>query len=96
MMQAFAKELAPHNINVNAIVPGIIWTDMWAEGDEKLSQIFDVKKGEAFDKFTRELVLLPRAGKPEYIAPVTSFLASEDADYVTAATIPVGGGSMIY
>jgi meso-butanediol dehydrogenase/(S,S)-butanediol dehydrogenase/diacetyl reductase len=96
MTQAFAKELAPYNINVNAIVPGIIWTDMWAEGDEKLSKIFGMRRGEAFKKFTDEVVLLPRAGKPEYIAPVASFLVSEDSDYITAATIPVGGGSVIF
>jgi meso-butanediol dehydrogenase/(S,S)-butanediol dehydrogenase/diacetyl reductase len=72
MTQAFAKELAPYNINVNTIVPGIFWTDMWAEGDEKLSKIFGLRKGEAFKKFTKEVVLLPREGKPEYIAPVSS------------------------
>jgi len=95
MTQAFAKELAPYNVNVNTICPGIISTDMWHEADEKLSKIFNIEKGKAFEKFTKELVLLPRPGKPEYIAPVVSFLASEDADYITAATIPVGGGSMI-
>ncbi len=96
MTQAFAKELAPYGINVNCVTPGIIWTDMWKEADEKLSQVFGMKRGEAFEKFTKDLVLLPKPGKPEYIAPVVSFLASEDADYITAATIPVGGGSMIF
>ena len=96
MTQAFAKELAPYGINVNCVTPGIIWTDMWQEADEKLSSVFGMKRGEAFDKFTKDLVLLPKPGRPEYIAPVVSFLASEDSDYVTAATIPVGGGSMIF
>jgi NAD(P)-dependent dehydrogenase (short-subunit alcohol dehydrogenase family) len=96
MTQAFAKELAPYNVNVNAIVPGIIWTDMWAEGDEKLSKIFGMRRGGAFKMFTDDVVLLPRAGKPEYIAPVASFLVSEDSDYITAATIPVGGRSVIF
>jgi meso-butanediol dehydrogenase/(S,S)-butanediol dehydrogenase/diacetyl reductase len=96
MTQAFAKELAPYGINVNCVTPGIIWTDMWKEADEKLSKVFGIKPGKAFEKFTKDLVLLPKPGKPEYIAPVVAFLASEDADYITAATIPVGGGSMIF
>ncbi|MBW2057525.1 MAG: SDR family NAD(P)-dependent oxidoreductase [Deltaproteobacteria bacterium] len=96
LTQAFAKELAPYGINVNCVTPGIIWTDMWKEADEKLSSVFGMKRGEAFEKFTKDLVLLPKPGRPEYIAPVVSFLASEDADYITAATIPVGGGSMIF
>ncbi len=95
LTQAFAKELAPYNVNVNTIAPGIIWTPMWKESDEKLSRIFRIEKGKAFETFTKQLVKLPRTGKPEYIAPVASFLASEDSDYITAATIPVGGGSII-
>lgn len=95
LMQAFAKELAPFGINVNCVCPGIIWTDMWEEADKKLARIFDLKEGEAFKKFTDELVLLPKPGKPEYIAPVVAFLASAGADYITAQTILVGGGSMI-
>ena len=95
MMQAFAKELAPYEINVNCVCPGIIWTEMWEEADKKLARIFDLKEGEAFKKFTEELVLLPKPGKPAYIAPVVAFLASEDADYITGQTILVGGGSMI-
>jgi len=63
---------------------------------ELAPSVFGMKRGEAFEKFTKDLVLLPKPGRPEYIAPVVSFLASEDADYITAATIPVGGGSMIF
>lgn len=95
LTQAFAKELAPYNVNVNTIAPGIIWTPMWKESDKKLSRIFGIEEGKAFETFTKQLVKLPKPGKPEYIAPVVSFLASEDSDYITGATIPVGGGSII-
>ena len=96
MTQSFAKALAEYNITVNCVNPGIIWTEMWESADEKLSKVFGMKRGEAFKKFSDDVVLLPKIGKPEYVAPVVSFLASEDADYITAATIPVGGGSMIF
>ncbi|UCF92625.1 MAG: SDR family NAD(P)-dependent oxidoreductase [Desulfobacterales bacterium] len=92
MTQAFAKELGPHGITVNCIAPGIIWTDMWKEADEKLSNIFGMRRGEAFEKFTQENVMLPESGKPEHIAPVVSFLASEGGGYITASTVSVGGG----
>jgi meso-butanediol dehydrogenase/(S,S)-butanediol dehydrogenase/diacetyl reductase len=92
MTQAFAKALGPYGITVNCVCPGVIWTDMWIEADEKLSRVFGMKRGEAFQKFTKDHVLLPKAGDPEDIAPVVAFLASDGAGYITAATIPVGGG----
>jgi meso-butanediol dehydrogenase/(S,S)-butanediol dehydrogenase/diacetyl reductase len=96
MTQAFAYELGPHGITVNCIAPGVIWTDMWKEADAKLSTVFGMQPGEAFDKFTKENVMLPESGKPEHIAPVVSFLASEGGGYVTAATVAVGGGIPIF
>lgn len=95
LTQAFAKELAPNFVTVNCVCPGFIWTDMWEETDGKLASALGLKKGEVFDRFTREEVLIPKRGLPEYIAPVVAFLASDDAHYITGQTIPVGGGATI-
>lgn len=75
-----AKELAPHNIRVNAIAPGLTDTGM-AEQME--------------DKAWKEMVGktdLNRLGKPEEIANMILFLASDQASFITGQTIRVDGG----
>jgi 3-oxoacyl-[acyl-carrier protein] reductase len=75
-----AKELASRNITVNAIAPGFIETDMTAVLSDK----------------AREAMLgqipLARPGKPEDVAAVAAFLASDSADYITGQVIHVSGG----
>jgi 3-oxoacyl-[acyl-carrier protein] reductase len=78
-----AKELASRGITVNAIAPGYIETDMTASLPE------DVKK------VMLSQIPLGRAGKPEDIASVTAFLASEKASYITGQVIHVSGGMYI-
>lgn len=82
LTEALAQELTPMGINVNAIGPGIIKTKM-TEGilsDEKATQNFlaRIPKG--------------RFGKPEDVAYLAVFLASDEADYMTGATIFIDGG----
>lgn len=81
--KSLAKELAPRNINVNAIAPGYIETDMTDALPE------DVKESIA------GVIALKRLGKPEDVANVVSFLASDKADYITGQTINVCGGMVI-
>ncbi len=78
--KALAKELAPFNIRVNAIAPGVIETDIVHSLSEK------VKKG------FLEQIPLKRFGCPEDVANTVKFLASPDADYITGAVISVTGG----
>ena len=75
-----AKELASRNITVNAVAPGYISTDM----TEKLND----KQKEAIIN----LIPLKRIGAPEDVAKVVSFLASDQADYLTGQVISVDGG----
>jgi 3-oxoacyl-[acyl-carrier protein] reductase len=84
--KALAKELAPRGIRVNAINPGFVVT----EGTHTA--------GITGSDFEREAVAstpLGRAGQPEDIAPPVSFLASDDARWITGETIVVSGGAGI-
>ncbi len=78
--KSIAKELASRNVQVNAIAPGFIETDM----TEKLNE----KQKEGI------LSIIPqkRIAKPEEIAAVVCFLASNDSNYITGQTINVDGG----
>jgi 3-oxoacyl-[acyl-carrier protein] reductase len=78
-----AKELASRNINVNAIAPGFIQTDMTAKLPQELQQ--KMKENIPLDKF----------GTPEDVAAVCLFLASDDSSYITGQTIVVDGGMVM-
>lgn len=82
LTESWADEFAPMGVNVNAICPGVIETQMV---DPFLA---DPKGKEGF------LARIPkkRLGKPEDIAVAAVFLASEEADYVTGASLVVDGG----
>lgn len=75
--KALAQEVAPRNITVNAVAPGFIQTDMTKEFPE--------------DELKR-LIPVGRFGKPEEVAAVVTFLASDAAAYVTGEVINVNGG----
>ncbi|MBL7179694.1 MAG: 3-oxoacyl-[acyl-carrier-protein] reductase [Pseudomonadota bacterium] len=75
-----AKELASRGITVNAVAPGFIETDMTASLPEKARNAM------------LDQVPLGRAGKPEDVAGVVAFLASEGAAYITGQVIHVSGG----
>ena len=71
-------ELASRNLTVNAVAPGIIAGSM-TEG------VFD-------DKLIKDMVPAKRAGKPEEVAELVAFLASDAAGYITGQTISINGG----
>ena len=78
-----AKELASRSINVNAVAPGFIQTEMTAKLPEDLKD--KMKQSIPMDKF----------GTPEDVAAVCLFLASEESAYITGQTIVVDGGMVM-
>jgi len=81
--KALAKEVAPSGIRVNCVAPGFIMTEMNSRfSKEDLALI-------------REDIPLGIFGKPEHIADAVSFLASQQAEYITGQTLAVNGGMVI-
>ena len=76
--KSLSLELASRGVTVNAVAPGIIATDM-------IDGVFDKQAIES-------MVPMKRAGRPEEVANVVSFLASEQASYLTGQIISVNGG----
>jgi len=93
MTQSLAKELALEDITVNAICPGIITTDMWDYNDKVWGEMLgDYAPGELMADWVQNNIPMKRAGEGKDVAGLVSFLASEDADYITGQTINVDGG----
>jgi 3-oxoacyl-[acyl-carrier protein] reductase len=84
LVKHWAAILGPRGIRVNAIAPGIIDTDM-----------SNFTKTEAGREVALEMQALKRIGKPEDIADVVAFVASDGARWITGASIPVDGGSKL-
>ena len=92
--QSAALALAPMNIRVNAISPGVVDTPMW----ETVDKLFAKFEGKAIGQKKREVgeaVPLGRMGVPRDVAKVAVFLACEQSAYMTAQTIGVDGGSVL-
>ncbi len=84
LVRNWAAVLGPHGIRVNAIAPGVIDTDMSS-----------FTKTEAGREVALGMQALKRIGKPEDIADVVAFIASDGARWITGASIPVDGGSKL-
>ncbi len=78
--KSLAKEVASYNIRVNAVAPGFIETDM-------LRDLKEEYKGQIIKQTP-----LSRLGRPEEVAGVVKFLASDNAGYITGQTIVIDGG----
>lgn len=86
-----AQQLGPHNINVNAVCPGIVRTAMWRE----INRVIAEKEGRSPEEVEREkleTVPIRRANEPEDIADMVVFLASAGARNVTGQAFNVDGG----
>jgi 3-oxoacyl-[acyl-carrier protein] reductase len=80
LTRAMAKEFAPRKVRINAVAPGMIETDM-----------SKAVRGLAGDRI-KDIIPMKRIGKPEEVARVITFLASDEASYITGQVIRVDGG----
>lgn len=93
--QSLAKDLGPRNINVNAVCPGLLWTDMWRQlegmiiGDETPDV---VERREVFERNLATSCPLRREQTPEDIGEAVAFFASEAARNITGQSLNVDGG----
>lgn len=83
LTKSLARELAPHGINVNAVAPHAIETEMSAEWPEE-------KRREIISQ-----IPLGRLGRPEEVAEAVVFLASEGAGFITGEILDVNGGYLM-
>jgi 3-oxoacyl-[acyl-carrier protein] reductase len=81
--KTWSRELGPKGIRVNAVAPGFVETPILATVPDKVLQ------------HMREQVPLHRLGRPEEIANVYAFLASDEASYINGAVIEVSGGMTV-
>jgi NAD(P)-dependent dehydrogenase (short-subunit alcohol dehydrogenase family) len=84
LVKNWAAILGPQGIRVNTVAPGVIDTDM-----------SNFTKTEAGREAALAMQALKRIGKPEDVADVVAFLASDAARWITGASIPVDGGSKL-
>ncbi|MFO0996578.1 MAG: glucose 1-dehydrogenase [Alphaproteobacteria bacterium] len=85
LTKAWAKELAPWRICVNAVAPGGVWTDMALQERGTPEEIREVEKS----------VPLGRWAQPRELAFAVAFLASPEADFITGQVIAANGGATI-
>ena len=83
LTRSLAREYAKRSVTVNAVAPGFIQTDMTSG------------LGEEATKAILQQIPLKRLGEPQDIANITTFLASEEASYITGQTFTVDGGMVM-
>ncbi len=92
--QSAALALAPHNIRVNAISPGVIDTPMWKTVDGLFAE-FEGKEIGQKKREVGEAVPLGYMGQPFEVARAAVFLASDQSQYMTAQTVSIDGGNVL-
>jgi meso-butanediol dehydrogenase/(S,S)-butanediol dehydrogenase/diacetyl reductase len=95
LTQALAKELAPYDINVNAVCPGVVRTPLWEPLLDQLSESKGITRDEAWAEFVGDIPL-GRPQEPEDIGEVVAFLASGRARNMTGQGINVTGGMQLH
>jgi meso-butanediol dehydrogenase/(S,S)-butanediol dehydrogenase/diacetyl reductase len=95
-----AKELAAHGITVNAICPGVLYTEFWQKLAQHIADTNPAFKGmtarQVFDKRVADIVPMKCEQTPEDIGNAAVFLASDEARYVTGQALMVDGGCVMY
>lgn len=94
LTESLALAYGPKQITVNAICPAVVLTGMWDRNFKELTRIVP-KTPEELTEGWKSITPLKRLGTPEDIANLITFLASEEASFITGQTINVCGGFML-
>ena len=98
--RVIARELAPHGVTVNAICPGVLYTEFWQKLAAHIAATNPAFKGmtprEVFDKRVTDLVPMKCEQHPEDIGWAAVFLASDEARYITGQALNVDGGCVMH
>jgi meso-butanediol dehydrogenase/(S,S)-butanediol dehydrogenase/diacetyl reductase len=95
LTQGLAKELAPYDVNVNAVCPGVVRTPLWDPLLDQLSENKGISREEAWQEFV-EGIPLKRPQEPEDIGEVVAFLAGDRARNMTGQGVNVTGGMQMH
>jgi NAD(P)-dependent dehydrogenase (short-subunit alcohol dehydrogenase family) len=95
LTQSLARDLGPSNINVNAVCPGLLWTDMWRHlegviGRDTTPEVVEQRR--VFERFIEANCPLRREQTPADIGRAVVFFASDDARNITGQALNVDGG----
>jgi meso-butanediol dehydrogenase / (S,S)-butanediol dehydrogenase / diacetyl reductase len=98
--RVIAKELAPHGITVNAICPGVLYTDFWKKLAAHIAATNPAFAGmtprQVFEKRVNDIVPMKCEQTPEDIGHAAVFLASDEARYITGQALNVDGGCVMW
>jgi meso-butanediol dehydrogenase / (S,S)-butanediol dehydrogenase / diacetyl reductase len=95
LTKQFGLELAPHGILVNCVCAGIVDTAMWDLIDKEVAALERLPIGSVKQQAV-DSIPVGRIERPEDVANMIAFLASDDADYITATALNVCGGLLPY
>jgi len=95
LTQSLALDLAPYNINVNAICPGIVWTSHWQELKKQYAKKRNIPV-EKVKEYLVEKIPMRRTCSIDDVANVAVFLASKESDYMTGQAINITGGQEMH
>ncbi len=92
LTQSAGLDLIKHRINVNGIAPGVVDNEHWEHVDAMFAKYENLRPGEK-KRMVGAAVPYGRMARPDEIAGLATFLASDDADYIVAQTYNIDGGN---